>query len=155
RGVESVTGPDSIGSVAHQLKPFGPGLKHSAAISDKSKKDLVKLIHGLGLAGSGSQALQNGLQQAASGSNLLSSGAGQLQAGAGQLAAGLATAKAAASSGFNEILGGVSQLKAGAGQALAGAKTLQDNIGISQGGIPDISSQASQLKSSAAATTSH
>jgi X-X-X-Leu-X-X-Gly heptad repeat protein len=154
RGVESVTGPDAIGSVAHQLKPFGPGLKHSAAVSDKSKKDLVKLINGLGKAGSGSQQLQQGLTQAASGSSQIASGSGQIQSGAGQLAAGLATAKAAASSGFNQILGGVSQLKAGAGEALAGARTLQDNIGLSQSGVPDLTSQAGQLKTAASGTSS-
>src|SRR5437660_4075815 len=72
--VESVTGPAAIKSSTKDLSQFWPGIKHSVKISDQSKKDLLTLINGLGLAGSGASQLQSGLSQAAS-------GAGQIHGG--------------------------------------------------------------------------
>ena len=61
KSVYSVTGPGSIASISSQLQTFEPSLNHSMAISDRSKKQLLTLIKGLGEAGSGSQQLQSGL----------------------------------------------------------------------------------------------
>ncbi len=49
--VDSVTGPGAINPTSKQLATFGPQLNHSAAVSEKSKKDLITLINGLGLGG--------------------------------------------------------------------------------------------------------
>jgi X-X-X-Leu-X-X-Gly heptad repeat protein len=110
--VASVVGPGAINSTAAQLKQFGPSLAHSAKVSNQSKKDLVKLINGLGQAGSGSSQLQSGLEQAVSGANQLHGGSGQAQAGAAQLHAGLAQARAGSgtlAAGLNQALSGASR----------------------------------------------
>ena len=130
--VDSVTGPGAINPTAKQLATFGPQLRHSAAISDKSKKDLVQLINGLGQAGAGSAQLQSGLASAASGGSQLQSGGGQAQSGAGQLHTGLAQARAGSaklSAGLNSALAGANALKSGAGQALSGANQLASGLG--------------------------
>ena len=92
RTVYSVEGPGAINSTSSQLKTFGPQLKHSAKISDKSKTQLLTLINGLGEAGAGSKQLQSGLAAAASGAGQLNTGSGQAQSGAGELHTGLAQA---------------------------------------------------------------
>ncbi len=147
--VAAVAGPGSIAATSKQLSQFGPGLKKSVALSNKSKRDLLKLIEALGQAGAGSNQLKTGLTQAASGSGQIASGSGQLQSGAGQLAAGLLTAKAGASSGFGQVLDGVRQLQDGAGQALAGAQTLGNNIAQSRSGVPDITGTLTGAKNAA------
>ena len=121
--VESVTGPGAINPTANQLSTFGPQLKYSASVSDQSKKDLLKLINGLGQAGAGSTQLQSGLAKASGGATALQNGSGQAQSGAAQLRAGVAQAKA-----------GSSKLKAGLGQALAGATALERGAGKALGG---------------------
>ena len=121
--VESVTGPGAIDPTANQLSTFGPQLKHSVSVSDQSKKDLLKLINGLGQAGAGSTQLQAGLADASNGATALQNGSGQAQAGADQLHAGLAQAKS-----------GSAQLKAGLTQALAGATALQNGAQDALGG---------------------
>jgi putative drug exporter of the RND superfamily len=116
KSVYSVTGPGSIASTASQLQAFEPSLNHSMAISDRSKKNLLTLINGLGEAGSGSQQLQSGLAAASTGADELHSGSGQAQSGAGQLHAGLAQALSGADAlqkGANEALTGAEQLAAG------------------------------------------
>ena len=155
--VDSVTGPGAINPTAKQLASFGPQLRHSAAISDKSKKDLVQLINGLGQAGAGSAQLQSGLSAAASGGSQLHSGGGQAQSGAGQLHAGLAQARAGSaklSGGLNAALAGANALKTGAGQALSGANQLASGLGKGApqvtAGLPAIGTLAT---SSAAASS--
>jgi putative drug exporter of the RND superfamily len=119
--VSSVTGPGTINATSQELKKFGPSLVKSAKLSDKSKKDLLKLIDGLGQAGSGSAQLKAGLQQAVSGANQLNGGAGQLNAGAGQAAAGAGQIH----SGSSQLYAGSSQLSGGLNQALSGANALK------------------------------
>ena len=58
-----VNGPGQINATSLQLKKFGPSLAHSAQISKQSKKDLLKLINGLGQAGAGSEQLRAGLER--------------------------------------------------------------------------------------------
>jgi putative drug exporter of the RND superfamily len=119
----SVVGPGaSFYSSANQLKSFGPTLTHSANVSKKSKKDLLKLISGLGLAGNGSKQLQSGLAAASSGAGQLQSGSGQAGSGSGQLHAGLAQA-----------LAGAQALHAGANQALSGAEQLASGLAAAPG----------------------
>ena len=134
--VDSVTGPGQIVSTSRQLQPFGPSLRHSAAISDQSKSQLRELIGGLGQAGDGSKQLQSGLAAAASGAQQLNSGSGSAQSGAGQLHAGLAQARAGSSqlaAGLSSALAGAQALKTGAGQALTGSTQLVKGLGLAQG----------------------
>jgi RND superfamily putative drug exporter len=130
--VYSVSGPGAINSTSQQLQTFGPQLKHSVKVSDQSKKDLLKLISGLGQAGAGSAKLQSGLAAAASGSGALHGGGAQAQSGAGQLHTGLAQAKAGSdqlSGGLDQALAGALALRKGASQALAGANQLAGGLG--------------------------
>lgn len=148
--VYSVQGPGSINSTSNQLKAFGPSLKHSAKISDQSKTQLLALIHGLGLAGSGSAQLRSGLAVAASGASQVHSGSATAQSGAGQLHSGLAQAKAGSAKlagGLNTALTAANELKAGAGKALSGAAQLAAGLGKGapqvKAGLPAIGSLAS------------
>lgn len=122
KSVYSVTGPGAVASTASQLQAFGPSLKHSMAISDKSKKDLLTLIDGLGKAGAGSKQLQSGLAAASTGAGQLHSGSGQAQSGAGQLHTGL-----------SEALSGAHALQSGAEQALTGAELLASGLAPAPG----------------------
>ena len=110
--VKAVNGPGAsdISATAQQLSSFGPGLRQSVKLSDQSRKDLLALIKGLGLAGSGSSQLKSGLAAAATGS-------GQAQSGAGLLTGGL-----------SQALNGAIALRGGAGQALSGARQLQSGL---------------------------
>ncbi len=155
--VDSVTGPGAINPISTQLKSFGPGLKGSVALGKQSKKDLVKLINGLGQAGAGSAQLQAGLADASSGAGQLRGGGGQAQSGAGQLHAGLAQARAGSAqlaAGLNQALSGANALKGGAGQALSGANQLASGLGKGApqvtAGLPAVGALAS---SSAAASS--
>lgn len=120
--VYSVTGPGSVAATASQLQSFEPSLKHSMAISDRSKKDLLTLINGLGKAGSGSKQLQSGLAAASAGAGQLQSGSGQAQSGAGQLRAGL-----------SQALSGAVALRNGANEALSGAEQLASGLSPAPG----------------------
>ena len=131
--VDSVTGPGVIASTSSQLSSFGPQLKHSAGISEKSKVQLRQLINGLGQAGAGSAQLQSGLAQASSGAHQLHGGSGQAQSGAGQLHAGLVQAS-----------GGSKQLRAGLSQAFAAAKQIRDGAGQLLTGSTQIASGLGQ-----------
>ena len=134
--VASVVGPGAIQSTSAQLSSFGPQLRHSAAVSDQSKRNLLKLIAGLGQAGAGSKQLRSGLAQASSGAAQLHSGSGQAQSGAGQLHSGLTQAQAGSTSlsaGLHQALSGAQALKTGAGEALIGSRQLLAAIGLAQG----------------------
>jgi RND superfamily putative drug exporter len=134
--VASVVGPGSINGTSNQLKKFGPSLIHSAKVSNQSKRDLVKLIDGLGQAGAGSAKLQSGLEQAVSGANRLHGGSGQAAAGAAALHNGLAQAKSGSDQlegGLNQALSGARRLKTGAAQALSGSAQLLQGISLAQG----------------------
>jgi X-X-X-Leu-X-X-Gly heptad repeat protein len=134
--VASVSGPAAINSTSLQLKKFGPSLVHSAQISKQSKKDLLRLINGLGQAGAGSDQLKAGLQQAVSGAGQLHSGSGQAHAGSVALHNGLLQASAGSvklNDGLNQALSGAEQLKTGASQALIGSTQLLRGVGLAQG----------------------
>ncbi|HET7051221.1 MAG TPA: MMPL family transporter [Solirubrobacteraceae bacterium] len=143
--VEAVTGPGAINSTSSQLSSFGPQLKHSATVSDKSKTQLLQLIDGLGQAGSGSAQLQTGLAQASSGAQQLHGGSGQAQSGAGQLHAGLAHASSGSKqlrAGLNQALDAANQIKSGAGKLLAGSTQITNGLGKAAGpvkaGLPSV-----------------
>lgn len=156
--VYSVTGPGgSFSPSAADLKKFGPSLVKSAKISDKSKKDLLKLIDGLGQAGAGSAQLQSGLAQAASGARQASSGSSQLQAGAGLLHKMLGQARAGSaqiSAGLAQALSGATALRNGAGQALSGASQLAAGLGKGapqvKAGLPAVNLLAADTTAAAA-----
>jgi RND superfamily putative drug exporter len=155
--VASVVGPGAINATSSQLKAFGPSLAKSAKISDRSKKDLVTLINGLGQAGAGGAQLQAGLAVAASGSGQLNGGSGQAQSGAGQLHSGLAQAQAGSatlSSGLNSALAGATALKAGAAQALVGSTQLASGLGQARVPVSQSTGALNALSSQTAATKS-
>ena len=155
--VKSVVGPGEIGATAKQLSTFGPQLRHSAVVSDKSKKDLLTLIKGLGQAGAGSKLLRTGLAQASTGAGALHAGSGQAQSGAGQLHDGLAQASAGSTSlasGLNQALAGARALEAGAGQALIGSKQLVAAITLAQGPAGQSLPALQTLASATAGTSS-
>ncbi len=130
--VESVTGPGVINTTSAQLSKFWPGIQSSAKISKQSKRDLLKLINGLGQAGAGSAQLRAGLASASSGASQLHTGSGQAQSGASQLHAGLAQAKSGSgqlAAGLNQALAGATALKNGAAQALSGSTLLAHGLG--------------------------
>lgn len=122
KSVYSVTGPGAVASTAAQLQAFEPSLRHSMAISERSKKDLLTLIKGLGKAGAGSQQLRSGLATASTGAGELHSGSGRAQSGAGQLHTGLA-----------EALSGAVALQSGAKAALIGAEQLASGLAPAPG----------------------
>jgi len=155
--VESVTGPGAINSTSTQLSTFGPQLKHSAAVSDKSKKNLLQLIQGLGQAGAGSSQLQAGLRDASNGANMLQGGSGQAQSGASRLHAGLAQANAGSTqlkTGLDLALAGATALKNGAGQALTGSTQLERGIGQAHQGASQSVVALNGLTSLTASTNS-
>jgi putative drug exporter of the RND superfamily len=130
--VASVTGPGVINTTSAQLSKFWPGIQSSAKISKQSKQDLLKLIDGLGQAGTGSAQLRAGLASASAGATQLHTGSGQAQSGAGQLHAGLAQAKSGSdqlAAGLSQALAGATALKNGAAQALNGSTLLANGIG--------------------------
>jgi putative drug exporter of the RND superfamily len=163
--VDSVTGPGQIVSTSRQLAPFGPSLRHSAAISDQSRTQLRQLIAGLGQAGSGSQQLQSGLAAAASGARQLNTGSGSAQSGAAQLHGGLAQARAGSATladGLRSALSGAQALRNGAGQALAGSTQLVQGLGLAQtpaaASVPalkTLASDAAQTSSGVAGAQTH
>jgi X-X-X-Leu-X-X-Gly heptad repeat protein len=145
KSVESVTGPGAISSTSSQLSTFGPQLKHSASVSDKSKAQLRQLINGLGQAGAGSAQLQAGLSQASSGAQQLHGGSGQAQSGAGRLHAGLAQANGGSKqlkSGLDQALAAANQIRDGAGKLLAGSAQIANGLGQAAGpvkaGLPSV-----------------
>ena len=166
--VKSVTGPGTLASVSKQLSTFGPQLRHSAKISEKSKRDLLKLIHGLGLAGSGSQQLQNGLAAAATGAGQIQGGSGQAQSGAGQIHYYLGQALAGAVklrdgaglalNGANQLVAGLGQAHAGAGQSVTGLQSLSSSTAATKSDIAgaqgEVQKAASEVNQALAALTS-
>jgi RND superfamily putative drug exporter len=149
--VASVTGPGQIASTSTQLQSFGPQLKHSAAVSDQSKRDLVKLANGLGQAGAGSAQLQAGLAAASTGANKLHSGSSTAGSGAGQLHSGLAQARAGSAklqAGLGSALTGAMALKNGSAQALTGSGKLVAGLAQAQAAakpsVPALNSLAAQ-----------
>lgn len=131
-----VSGPGLINATSVQLAKFGPSLVHSAAVSKQSKKDLLKLIAGLGKAGAGSEQLKSGLEAAVTGAGKLNGGAGAAHTGSVALHHGLIQASSGSSQiadGLNTALSGADQLKTGAAQALIGSSQLLRGVGMAQG----------------------
>ncbi|MGZ4185948.1 MAG: MMPL family transporter, partial [Solirubrobacteraceae bacterium] len=155
--VDSVTGPGAINPISNQLKSFGPGLKSSVKLSDRSKKDLLRLAHGLGQAGAGSAQLQSGLAAASSGAGQLHSGGGAAQSGAGQLHTGLAQARAGSAklqAGLNQALAGAMALKSGSAKVLSGSNQLVNGLGQAQTGAKPVVPALNTLAGDASATKS-
>jgi putative drug exporter of the RND superfamily len=155
-----VSGPGLINATSLQLAKFGPSLVHSAAVSKQSKKDLLKLINGLGQAGAGSEQLKSGLEAAVTGAGKLNTGAGAAHAGSVALHNGLITASSGSTqiaNGLDTALSGAEQLKTGSAQALIGSSQLLRGVTMAQGpasqSLPAIStlSHAATSTSGAAA----
>jgi RND superfamily putative drug exporter len=155
--VSTVTGPGAINPISTQLESFGPGLKSSVKLSDKSKKDLLKLAHGLGQAGAGSAQLQSGLASASSGAGKLHSGGEAAQSGAGQLHTGLAQARAGSAklqAGLDQALSGATALKKGSAQVLSGSTKLVNGLGQAKSGAKPVVPALNALAGNAATTSS-
>jgi putative drug exporter of the RND superfamily len=129
--VVSVVGPGQIAGNANDLQGVPKGLNTAAATAKKSKKDLKKLIAGLGQAGGGVAQLRSGLSTAANGAAQLNSGSGQAASGAAQL-----------STGLNQALAGAQQLKTGSASAASGARQLSAGLGTARkqvgAGLPQL-----------------
>lgn len=130
--VASVAGP---GALSGQTKPLGKlptSLEESGKLLKGGKRDLGRLVAGLGLAGRGARELQSGLRSASSGAGKLHSGAGEAQTGSTKLHAGLSAARAGSaklSGGLAQALDGARALKRGASQALAGSVDIANGLG--------------------------
>ncbi len=153
-GVAQVTGPGTLNEIATQLSTFGPQLAHSATISEQSRRNLLKLINGLGLAGSGSKQLQGGLAAAASGAGLLHGGSGTAQAGAGTITYYLGQVLA----GADKLVAGLAEAHVGAGQSVSGLQSLSSSTGSTKTAIAGAQGYAqtasSQVNAALAALTS-
>lgn len=166
-----VSGPGTIYTATQPLKKLSPSLDQSAALVKGSKKSLLELQAGLGLAGNGAQQLQNGLSTAASGAGQLNTGSGAAQSGSAQLHAGLAAAHSGSSqlsAGLDQALAGATALQKGAAQALAGSGQLSAGLGKASGAVnggqnafgllakdaKSTDSQLNDLKGQAASTSS-
>lgn len=130
--VASVSGPGAISAQTKPLHKLPGALEESGKLLSGGKKDLGRLLSGLGEAGAGAQQLQGGLQTAAGGAQQLHGGSGAALAGASQLHAGLVAAREGSQtlqSGLQQALQGAEALKGGATQALAGSVDLVDGVG--------------------------
>jgi RND superfamily putative drug exporter len=154
RAVAQVTGPGTLNPIASQLSTFGPQLRHSATVSEQSKKNLVKLINGLGLAGSGSKKLQRGLAAASTGAGLLHGGSGQAQSGAGTISYYLGQVLA----GADKLVAGLSEAHAGASQSVSGLQSLTSSTASTKSDIAGAQgyaqSAANEVTAALAALTS-
>jgi X-X-X-Leu-X-X-Gly heptad repeat protein len=130
--VASVAGPGALSSQTAALGKLPKSLNESGKLLKGGKRDLGRLIAGLGLAGSGAQQLQGGLRSATSGAGRLHSGSGEAQAGSAKLHGGLIAARAGSaklSGGLRQALAGANALKTGASQALAGSVDIAGGLG--------------------------
>ena len=136
--VKSVVGPGAISSTATDLQGVPRGLNTAATTAKKSKKDLKKLIAGLGQAGAGVKDLRSGLAAAAVGASQLNSGSGQAVSGSTQLRAGLEQASAGStelSTGLDQATTGADQLKKGAADASSGSKQVASGVSQAEAGV--------------------
>jgi len=159
--VDSVVGPGTFLVQTKDLKKLPAGLDQSAAVAKSSKKDLLRLKNGLGLAGAGALQLRGGLAAASSGAGQLNGGSGAAQSGAGQLRGGLTQASSGASAisvGLKSALAGAISLRDGARQALAGSKQLQGGLGTAntpvQAGLPLVRQMAADSSTASKAIAS-
>lgn len=130
--VASVSGPGAISEQTKPLKKLPGALEESGKLLSGGKRDLGRLLSGLGEAGAGAQQLQGGLQTAAGGAQQLHSGSGAALAGSAQLHAGLIAAREGSQTlqaGLQQALQGAEALKGGATQALAGSIDLVNGVG--------------------------
>ncbi len=157
KAVASLTGPGQVYATATQLQSFGPQLRHSVTVSDQSKRNLLKLIDGLGQAGAGSAQLQAGLASASSGAGQLHGGSTQAGSGAGQLHTGLAQAQAGSAklqAGLGSALNGAVALESGSAKALSGSRRLVAGLAQAQAAAkPSAPALASLATQTAAAST--
>jgi RND superfamily putative drug exporter len=155
--VKSVVGPGAIATNANDLQGVPKGLNTAAKTAKKSKKDLKKLIAGLGQAGAGVKELRAGLAAAAGGAQQLNSGSGQAASGGSQLRAGLEQASAGSQklvNGLDQASNGADQLKAGSAKAATGSKQLAAGAAEASNkvtaGLPAIQGLAKDLTANAA-----
>ena len=154
--VASVTGPGGLSAETKPLGTLPKQLKESSKLLVGGRKDLLRLIDGLGQAGSGAKQLRSGLRSATSGAGQLRSGSGSAQSGSAQLHAGLAAARAGSdklSTGLEQALAGAGALKRGATQALAGSVELTNGIGSARAPVAAALPSLKQLQSLTAATS--
>lgn len=130
--VASVSGPGAISAQTKPLKKLPGALEESGKLLSGGKKDLGRLLGGLGEAGAGAKQLQGGLETAAGGAQQLHGGSGAALAGSSQLHAGLIAAREGSQTlqaGLQQALEGAEALKDGSTQALAGSIDLVNGIG--------------------------
>jgi RND superfamily putative drug exporter len=130
--VASVAGPGALSAQTRPLGRLPKSLNESGKLLKGGKRDLGRLVNGLGEAGSGAQQLQSGLRAASTGASQLHGGAGEARAGSRKLHVGLAAARtgsAKLSGGLREALSGSRALKQGASEALAGSVDIASGIG--------------------------
>ncbi len=156
RAVASVAGPGALSSQTKALGKLPTSLDESSKLLKGGKRDLGRLVNGLGLAGRGAQELQSGLKSASSGAGQLHSGSSAAQAGSAALHAGLTAAQSGSaklSGGLQQALAGADALKRGASQALAGSVDIAS--GLSSVNVPVASSVPSmkQLSTLSASTS--
>ncbi len=159
--VDAVVGPGTFVVQAKDLQKVPAGLNQSAVVAKSSKKDLLRLKNGLGLAGAGALQLRSGLAAASSGAGQLKGGSGTAQSGAGQLRGGLTQASSGASAisvGLKSALAGAISLRDGARQALSGSKQLQGGLGTAnaplQAGLPLVRQMAADSSAASKAIAS-
>jgi RND superfamily putative drug exporter len=154
--VASVVGPGALRTETKDLGKLPKSLQDSKHLLKGGKRDLGRLVTGLGQAGEGARQLRSGLGQAAGGAGQLQSGSASAQSGAGQLHAGLGKAKAGAeqvSAGLRSALAGATALQRGATQALAGSRQLASGLGSAakpvKAGLPAIDQLATGSQATA------
>ena len=126
-GVASVTGPGEFAADEQAAAVLPQSLNSSSKLIAGAKVSLLKLVNGLGQAGSGASTLQSGLVSASNGASQLHAGGNAAQSGAAQLHAYLGQAESGSATlqaGLNQALSGANALKTGADQALAGSAQL-------------------------------
>jgi RND superfamily putative drug exporter len=154
--VATVVGPGALVVETKDLGKLPKSLADSKKLLTGGKRDLKRLVAGLGQAGDGARQLRSGLGQAANGAGQLQSGSTSAESGAGQLHSGLAQARAGAaqiSVGLTAALTGAQALKKGATDALAGSRQLAGGIGQAakpvKAGLPAIDTLKTSSRSTA------
>jgi len=158
--VASVAGPGGLSAETKPLGTLPAQLRESSKLLVGGKSDLLRLVKGLGLAGSGAKELQSGLVSAGAGAGQLHAGSGAARHGAAQLHGGLAQARngsARLSAGLGQALGGSRALEKGATEALAGSVELTHGIGSvhapAASSLPSLQQLARLTASTSAAVT--
>jgi X-X-X-Leu-X-X-Gly heptad repeat protein len=154
--VASVAGPGALSRQTKALGKLPKSLDESGKLLKGGKRDLGRLVSGLGLAGSGARQLQSGLAAASTGASQLHSGSRAAQSGSAQLHSGLAAAQTGSSKlsgGLSQALAGATALKNGASQALAGSVDITSGIGSVSVPVSESLTSMKQLRGVTASTS--